>query len=132
MQIRLNRVLWAATALWVYTSPSFAEESAGRAAQISQPAPKIALGATGSVSASTEKKPGNRKLVDLNNATRDELKSLPGFSDVLADKVIAGRPFGSKADLVSRGIVLEGPYQSIRKYIFVGPVKKGVAGVPKK
>jgi DNA uptake protein ComE-like DNA-binding protein len=52
------------------------------------------------------------------------LKTLPGINDELAEKIVSGRPFGSKADLVSRKILLEGPYQSIRKQVFIGQVKK--------
>jgi len=37
----------------------------------------------------------NIKLVDINTAKKQELKKLPGISDAEADKMIAGRPFGS-------------------------------------
>ena len=132
MHIRLNRVVCVGTALWAFASLSFAQESVGRVAPLPQSTPSSAHSSTGKVSASAEKPTGKRRLLDLNNATRDELKSLPGANEALADKIIAGRPYGSKADLVSHGILLAGPYQSIRKHVFVGPVKKSAVGVPKK
>lgn len=39
------------------------------------------------------------KLVDINSAGKKELKTLPGIGDTDADKIIAGRPYGSKAHL---------------------------------
>ena len=35
------------------------------------------------------------KLVDINSASKAELKKLPGINDAEADKIIAGRPYGS-------------------------------------
>ena len=35
------------------------------------------------------------KLVDINHATKDELKKLPGIGDAEAEKIIAARPLGS-------------------------------------
>ncbi len=42
------------------------------------------------------------KLVDINSASKAELKTLPGIDDARADKIIAGRPYVSKAVLVDR------------------------------
>jgi competence protein ComEA len=53
------------------------------------------------------------KLVDINSAKKEELKKLPGISDAEADKIIAGRPFGSKAWLVTKNIIPMETYQAI-------------------
>lgn len=57
------------------------------------------------------------KLVDINSATKDELKKLPGISDAEADKIIAGRPYLTKAHLVTHNIISESTYQSLSKLI---------------
>src|SRR5262249_54962308 len=41
-------------------------------------------------------------LVDINSASRAQLKTLPGIGDVEANRIIAGRPYHSKADLAER------------------------------
>jgi DNA uptake protein ComE-like DNA-binding protein len=57
------------------------------------------------------------KLVDINSASKAELKTLPGIDDALADKIIAGRPYVSKAVLVTGKIITPGEYLSIKKQI---------------
>lgn len=61
------------------------------------------------------------KPVDINSAGKAELKKLPGIGDAEADKIIASRPFNSKADLVTRGIITEGAYAQIRRQIIALP-----------
>jgi DNA uptake protein ComE-like DNA-binding protein len=57
------------------------------------------------------------KAVDINSASKAELKTLPGIDDALAEKIIAGRPYPSKGFLVSRKIIPEGLYVQIKKQI---------------
>ena len=51
--------------------------------------------------------------VDINSATKDELKKLPGIGDTDADKIIAGRPYLTKAHLQTHNIVSPGVYQAL-------------------
>jgi competence protein ComEA len=57
------------------------------------------------------------KLIDINSASRAELKTLPGIGDAEADKIIAGRPYLSKVHIVTESGIPEGVYQSIRHRI---------------
>jgi competence protein ComEA len=57
------------------------------------------------------------RRVDLNTASRAELKTLPGIGDAEARKIIAGRPWLTKADLVTKGVLAEGRYVAIRNRI---------------
>jgi DNA uptake protein ComE-like DNA-binding protein len=57
------------------------------------------------------------KLVDINSASRAELKTLPGIGDAEAQKIIEGRPYLSKADLVTEKVLPAGVYLSIKRLI---------------
>ena len=57
------------------------------------------------------------KLVDINSASSAELKKLPGIGDAEAAKIIAGRPYGSKAWLVSNKVLEELQYFGIKDLI---------------
>lgn len=61
------------------------------------------------------------KAVDINSASKAELKTLPSIDGVRADKIIAGRPYPSKAFLVTRNIIPLGIYEQIRKQIVAMP-----------
>jgi DNA uptake protein ComE-like DNA-binding protein len=54
------------------------------------------------------------RLVDINSATRDQLKAIPGLAEADVDKIIAGRPYLTKAHLVTKNAVSADVYQAIR------------------
>lgn len=64
------------------------------------------------------------KLVDINSAKKEELKTLPGIGDTQAEKIIAGRPYGSKAHLITRNIVDRATYDAVNKLVVAKPTKQ--------
>jgi len=71
--------------------------------------------------------PPKQKLVNLNAATAKELKALPGGSDAEAARIIAGRPYNTKALLVTNKVVSEGRYHEIKSLVVAGAPAKAAA-----
>jgi DNA uptake protein ComE-like DNA-binding protein len=61
------------------------------------------------------------KPIEINGASRKVLMTLPGVNAAVADKIIAGRPYQSKANLLSRKVVPDTTYAMIRTRIYVIP-----------
>jgi len=68
------------------------------------------------------------KLVDINGAGKKELMTLPGIGAAEAEKIIAGRPYGSKAHLVTRNILAQGVYENLKTLV----IAKQKDGTPPK
>jgi DNA uptake protein ComE-like DNA-binding protein len=57
------------------------------------------------------------KAVDINHASLEELKKVPGITDAYAAAIILKRPYKSKADLVTKNVIPMATFQSIRKLV---------------
>ncbi len=65
--------------------------------------------------------------LDLNTATPDQLKALPGIGDAYAKRIVDGRPYTMKNQLTQRGILPQATYDKIKDSV----VAKRPAGAAK-
>ena len=61
--------------------------------------------------------------IDINTATKDELMAFKGIGDKYSDKIIAGRPYARKDQLVSKNILPDATYKKIEAQIIASQPK---------
>jgi competence protein ComEA len=62
--------------------------------------------------------------LDINTATAQQLNALPGFGPAYTRRVIAGRPYSAKNQLVTRGVIPQDAYARIADLIVAHRVAK--------
>jgi DNA uptake protein ComE-like DNA-binding protein len=100
MKLIRTLMLMLAVALITVTLPAQTAGGAAKTADKSKSGDKSKTAATADV-------------VDINTATVDQLKALPGIGDKYSAKIVAGRPYAMKTQLVSRGIIPQATYNKI-------------------
>jgi len=75
----------------------------------------MAPGAGGAAKPGTAQTQG--ALIDINSASANDLKVLPGIGDARAAAIVSGRPYKGKDDLVSKKIIPQNVYNNIKDRI---------------
>ncbi len=73
----------------------------------------------GKAASSSSINPSN--LLDINSASKQQLGSLPGIGPKYSQKIVDGRPYSDKTDLVTKKVIPQSTYDKIKDLIAVKP-----------
>ena len=115
MQFRAIRLSVTVAAL-VLASPS-----AVAAAEGSAPSKAVVAAPVRAPTAAAKQGAAKPKPVDINNASVEQLARVPGLDKAHAMKIVASRPYPTRAWLVTKGILSETKYAEVKGYLVATP-----------
>ena len=128
----VKKLLFLLSALVLATSLSFAQNdqtAASTSSNQSTTTTTTKKARKSSTASDTSSKTSGK--LDLNTATKDQLMSLPGITDADAQKILDGRPYRAKNQLLSKGIISKDEYAKIKGQIVAHRSKTAKANAMK-
>jgi len=104
-----------------------AKSASATEAKSADQAKSSASSATKETKKEAEAKASEMAKYDLNTASKDELMKIPGIGAATADKIVAGRPWKQKSDLIHKGVMNKAMYDKASPYMIAkqaAPAKK--------